>query len=80
MRTEFSLDCTSVLLEWRVTIPTCFQKDVVSLAEGIEALVIPIQPVGDLEEDRSQFGSISPVSEEAFVPGVSLPLHPSILT
>lgn len=73
MRTEFSLDCTRVLLEWRVAIPTCFQKGVVSLAEGIEVEVIPLLPAEDLEEDRSQLGSISPVSEKADVLAVGLP-------
>lgn len=51
-----------------MAIPACFQKDVVSLAEGFEAQVILLLPVGDLEEDHSQFRSISPVSMEADIP------------
>lgn len=44
------------------------QKDVVSLAKGIEAQVILLLLAGDLEENHSQFGSISQLSEETHVP------------
>lgn len=73
MRTEFNLDCNRALLEWRVAIPTCIQKDVVSLVEGIEAQEIMLLLAGDLEENRSQFGSISHVSEKTDVSAAGLP-------
>lgn len=66
MKTAFSLDCTCALFEWRMAIPACFQKDVVSLAEELEAQVIPLLPIGDLENDPSQVRSMFPRSVEAY--------------
>lgn len=40
MKTKPDLYCTWALLEWRVNLPVGFQKDVVSLAEGLNAQVI----------------------------------------
>lgn len=63
LRTELSLDCTLALLEERVAILICLQKDVMHLAEGLEAQVIPLL-LGR--------GSLILVSEEADVPAASL--------
>lgn len=72
MRTESDLDCTYSLLEWRVAIPTCFQKDILSLAEGLGAQVILLLSARDLDEVCSQFGSIHPASVEVEVPTAGL--------
>lgn len=42
MRTEPDIDCTYAL-SGGATIPARFQKDVVSLAEGLDAQVIPLE-------------------------------------
>lgn len=73
MRTKFGLDYTHASLEWKVAIPVCFEKDIVSLAEEVEAQVIPLLPVVDLVEDRSQVSSVSPVSVKNYIYAASLP-------
>lgn len=51
MRPGHEKDCTYVLIEWRESISAGFQKSDVSLAEGLEARVIPLLVAGDPEED-----------------------------
>lgn len=79
MRTEYNIDCPYALLEWRVAIPTCFQKNAMNLAKGLEAQVIPLLSPMDLDEGHSQVRSISPASEEVEGSMAGLPLLVSMM-
>lgn len=59
MKPDYEEDYSYILLEWQENIPAMFQKSTVSLAEGLEAQVIPLLPAGDSDENLSQPGLVS---------------------